>query len=293
MNPQSRDIWKNDILDTVLQALAANDDSRELFVFKGARILAMRLGGSHRRSLDLDAATRAPVTEARLTAVVKAAIHRAFSSANPVRFSIEGIDVRKKPEQEHPRGWDGFEILIRVKDGLNASVKGLPTVKIDIGAPEELRTTSTAPLLWAGHSATAYSLERIAGEKARAFLTSLPAYQKKLGGRPRAIRAKDIFDIHAISVQRPIASRVFWRAAGEEFENACRSRLVDCDDFGTFSEELQLTKHVYTSDPTLANTPFDVAWSTLASIVDLWSQQGFIPQIHSLDEVVAAEFADT
>ncbi|MCU0725597.1 MAG: nucleotidyl transferase AbiEii/AbiGii toxin family protein [Planctomycetes bacterium] len=53
--------WKCEVLDVILEALAGDTRLREMLVFKGGRVLALRLGRTRRQSLDLDTNIRAEV----------------------------------------------------------------------------------------------------------------------------------------------------------------------------------------------------------------------------------------
>ena len=54
MNEEDRKSWKSALLDAVLVASSKSDELRGLLVFKGARILNLRLGDESRQSLDID-----------------------------------------------------------------------------------------------------------------------------------------------------------------------------------------------------------------------------------------------
>ena len=54
MHPTDADDWKNQVLEEVLSAVAANPELRAILIFKGARILAKLLPDAHRQSLDRD-----------------------------------------------------------------------------------------------------------------------------------------------------------------------------------------------------------------------------------------------
>ena len=63
------------------------------------------------------------------------------------------------------------------------------------------------------------------GEKLRAYLSSLPAYRKKLDRPGEAIRAKDLYDITRILQREQLpGSTGFWKAALAEFRVCCESR---------------------------------------------------------------------
>ena len=124
----------------------------------------------------------------------------------------------------------------------------------------------------------AYTLPRIAGEKLRAFLTSLPAYRRKLARPGELARAKDIYDLACIAQERPLSDRTFWNAAGREFRTASASRYVDCAGLGTFEEDLDVTRATYDADATIPkNISFGVAWAILTAIVQLMESLGLIP----------------
>ena len=124
----------------------------------------------------------------------------------------------------------------------------------------------------------AYTLERIAGEKLRAFLSSLPCYISKIGKRPDTVRVKDIYDLDRIITRHPITDNSFWDIAAEEFYSACKSRFIDCTGLDSFSENLENTKTLYKKDPTLPkNIAFDKAWNNIVQIVDYFEQLNIIP----------------
>ena len=45
MNPTDADHWKSEVLDEIFIALAASNEIDQALVFKGARVLSLRLGG--------------------------------------------------------------------------------------------------------------------------------------------------------------------------------------------------------------------------------------------------------
>src|SRR5438552_753157 len=107
------------------------------------------------------------------------AIRRHFEQQDPVRYELTRLLVRTYPPNSHPRGWDAFKVRMNVND-LRKEVLGLPALEIDVAAPEELSDSSVSAINVGGHRVYAYTLERIAGEKLRAFLSSLPAYRAKM-----------------------------------------------------------------------------------------------------------------
>lgn len=92
---------------------------------------------------------------------------------------LEAVKLARKPRQSHPRGWDAFEVSLTIKDLRRPTTRALPAPTIDIAAPERLLDRSVEPLVIEGATVMAYSLQRLAGEKLRAFLSSLPTYRQK------------------------------------------------------------------------------------------------------------------
>lgn len=289
MNRDEQTRWQNEALDEVFAAMAARDTLTGYVVFKGARILNRRLADDSRQSLDIDMnMTTAFVVEYPTAAQqreafqreIGAALQEHFARAPVVRWEVERVVV--KPSAEHAMGWNAFEVVIVLRDFTRSAARGLPTLRLDIAAPEELGARSTAALAVDGHDVQAYTESRIAGEKLRAFLTTLPAYRHKLGGGARAVRAKDLFDLVRIERAHPLADTgtgEFWRDAADDFRRACGSRYVDCTGLATFAEGLETTRAIYDADPTIdaAAIPFDLAWATLEGIVMRLESLGGIP----------------
>jgi hypothetical protein len=291
MNPQDSDRWKSEVLDEIFAALASDDELVEYMVFKGARVLNARLNGG-RQSLDLDSnlmqefAAKFPDRKLQKTFLeqhVKTAIIRHFERQGPVRFRLQTIDVRTSPVEPHPRGWNAFEVRLGIVDLTKPGVRMMPGIRIDVAAPEELLGTSVSELVVGSSVARAYTVQRIAGEKLRAFLSSLPAYREKMKRPGDAIRAKDLYDLARIQMAHGFNDSDFWKAVGQEFRVACRSRLIDCSGLETFTENWDLTAQSYTKDPTI---PDDIslseARSTLDNIVQFMLDDGIIPFEHPL-----------
>ena len=281
--------WKSEVLDEVFAALAADKEIEECLVFKGARVLNARLGGG-RQSLDLDSnlmskfVERYPVREDQRTYLertIRRAIDRHFQRQNPVKFELKGILVNTYPPKAHPMGWDAFNVKLRIEDLTRAGVRGLPSIEIDVAAPEELSEASIAPLTIGLHTACAYTWERIAGEKLRAFLSSLPAYRAKFLKPGESVRVKDLYDLARIQRVIPLDRIDFWHAVGREFLMACRSRSIDCLGLETFLEQWEITSATYVKDPTIPqDISVDEALTTLRGIVEFLSLKGIIPFDH-------------
>ena len=236
MNPETQREWIDEVLNEVFSAVIASEPLREALIFKGARILNLHLGDG-RQSLDIDSnmanelVASIPDIEAQrrfLEEHLPPALRHHFERQNPVRFALAEVKVDRRPPKMHPRGWNAFLLKIQVKDHRRAGVKGLPGLEIDVAAPEELGPDAVERMIVQGLPARVYSLHRIAGEKLRAYLTSLPAYRRSMGGGDRAFRVKDLHDIARILRARPASDLAFWTKAGREFVLACKSRLVSC-----------------------------------------------------------------
>lgn len=291
MNIDQATQWKNDVLDEVFAALAASNTLTARFIYKGARVLNRRLGTNDRQSLDIDinltTAFQAEYPDrkeqaAALQAEILLALTRYFGEQDIVRYEVNNVRVSLKPKADHPHGWNAFGVRIGITDRSRPGVTTFPALELDIAAPETLGAQAVAPLEVDGHEVIAYTLERIAGEKLRAFLSSLSAYRTKLQRPGDAVRAKDIYDIARIERVRPIGANEwtsFWTTAGGEFRLACQSRYIDCAGIETFTEHFDVTRATYDTDAALPkdDIPFDRAWKALERIVEYLIQHGVVP----------------
>lgn len=284
MNQSDAERWKCQVLDEIFVALAAAEPLDEVLVFKGARVLNVRLGLG-RQSLDLDAnlsaqfVQKCPDREAQrvfLEEEMTGAIRRHFERQEPVRHELAALKVRTYPPKSHPMGWDAFKVRINVND-LSRHISNLPALDVDVAAPEELLNTSVATLEVGGHRICAYTLERIVGEKLRAFLSSLPAYRAKVKKPGEAVRARDLYDISRVCNVFGLEQAEFWRLAGEEFRVACRSRYIDCQGLTTFQEQWAVTRQTYEQATIPRDIPFEEAEATLVAVVRFLEMQGFVP----------------
>ena len=184
---------------------------------------------------------------------IEKALRRYFDRTEPQRYELTRLLVAPRPRRrEHPRGWNAFDVKITLTDLTLPGVQGIPSLKIDIAAPEELLPESLKSLSIGGKEVKAYRLERIAGEKMRPFLSTLPSYRKKLSETPRAVRAKDLYDIARIEMEYSIGENSdFWKEVGQEFFVACKSRFVDCQGLSTFAEDLDITRQTYEKDTSI------------------------------------------
>jgi predicted nucleotidyltransferase component of viral defense system len=286
MNKNQRDNWKFEVLAEILSALAKNPEIRENLIFKGALILNRHLN-TKRKSLDIDSnldsdfALQHPGREIQkefLEKHVKQAITRHFEAQNPVRFELNSLRIDLSPKKNHPRKWNAFAIFISLIDHSNAGVRGLPMLTMDVAAPEKLSESSISEMEVDNVKIRVYSLERIAGEKARAFLSTLPTYRAKVKKPGEAIRVKDLYDLTKILQAKPIATELFWITAGNEFRLACETRFVDCTGTGSLLEGWSETKEIYQKDPTIPkDLTFDEVERSVVSIFSFWREIEIIP----------------
>ncbi|MBL8869229.1 MAG: nucleotidyl transferase AbiEii/AbiGii toxin family protein [Planctomycetaceae bacterium] len=284
MNPNDSNRWKSQVLDEIFIALAASKQLNGVLVFKGARVLNMRLAGG-RQSLDLDSnlatqfVQQYPDREEQrdfLKREITQAVRRYFEAQDVVKFELTSVEFKKKQRENHPMGWDAFDVKLKVND-LRKHVPNLPAIEIDIAAPEELKPTSVSTIEIGGHHVHAYTLERIAGEKLRAFLSSLPAYRAKVEKPGEAVRAKDLYDIGRIYRVNGLEPSNFWQSAGEEFRIACRSRYIDCLGLTTFQEQWEVTRKTYTEATIPKDIAFEEAEATLIAIVKFFETNEIVP----------------
>ena len=287
MNPEDAENWKEEALIEVFRSLSAHPRIQSMLVFKGARVLQERLQELGRRSLDIDCnllldfVQSTPEHSAQrliLENEMSKAVSRYFENQTPIRFSLKRVRVRPQPPDGHPLGWDGYDVKFSIIDHSRTQVRGLPSLTLDIAAPETLSTSSVAPLIVGGATILAYTLERIAGEKLRAFLSSLPHYRAKIARPGVAVRVKDLHDLARIARARPLSDQQFWREVGNEFERACRSRYIDCAGLRSFEQALDTTQSSYENDPTLPNAIlFHEAWNNIRELVGFLEAERIIP----------------
>lgn len=286
MNPVEQTQWKDAVLGEILRAVSAHGPLKESLVFKGARILNLHLR-TQRQSLDIDANLRVEFQQQMPDRQAQAdwfeehltiTIRNHFEDQDPVRYELESVNVTKNPPRlPHPHGWNGLVARIRVTDQKMRGVKGLPTVELEIAAPELLGPDAVCLLPLDGTDIPAYALHRIAGEKLRAFLTSLPAYRNKIRSPIREVRAKDLHDLARILEARPIDDLAFWMKAAHEVRLACESRYVDCEGPETFLEEWDTTRKVYESEAKLVAVPWLDVEKALDEILGLFSRSAVFP----------------
>jgi hypothetical protein len=153
-----------------------------------------------------------------------------------------------------------------------------------VAAPEILGSKAVEIMNIRGFSARVYSLHRIAGEKLRAYLTSLPAYRQKMGGGQRAFRIKDLHNVARILRVRSATDTGFWINASHEFRLACKSRFVDCEGLPTFMQGWPLVRERYEANSDLRNVPFAEAEQALTTVAGLLKDQGIFPLDFPVDE---------
>lgn len=286
MDRQQAAQWQNLVVGEVLKAVVAHEPLRNALIFKGARILNIHLGTS-RQSLDIDSnlapefASIHPNLDSQMAWLethITPALRNYFEAQEPVRFTLQKIMVRRNPPKEpHPRQWDMLVVVIKVQDEKHRNVLGLPNVEIEIASPEPLGPEAITWITLDGLKLRGYALHRIAGEKMRAFLTSLPAYRKKMKGGERIHRAKDLHDLARILVAQPKDQEEFWIKAAHEFRLACESRYVDCSGLESFIEEWETTRNTYKMNATLNAVSFENAENALHTVVALFEKFRIFP----------------
>jgi hypothetical protein len=249
-----------------------------------------------RASLDIDASFANIAANAsvgndhleRLRTLAQEAITAHFESQQPVRYTLQRSTIRNRRRiGNHPRGWNVYWLDLEVRDmAANDYLGPAPALRIDIAAPELLSEHSISTIQLNGRPVQAVTLERMAGEKLRAFISSLPAYRNKIREKIHGPRSKDLYDLARIYRKRPLEDRVFWQISGQEFYLACQSRCIDCEGIRTFKEQWDTTRLVYRSDPTIPDdVPFVEAESTLEQIGDFLGETGRTPFAFTLPDL--------
>jgi len=275
MNSLDRERWKSQVLDEIFVAIASSETLSRILVFKGARVLNLQLKTA-RQSLDIDSNLTRDFVRCHPDRLEQRAIlEREFDRA--IRRHFE------RQDNLHPRGWDAFDVTIQVKD-LSRNVGYLPRLELDVAAPEELREAAIGSIQVGQHHVLAYTLQRIAGEKLRAFLSTLPSYRNKVSKPGEAVRAKDLYDISQIFRVYGMEQLEFWRAVGQEFRVACQSRYIDCLGLTTFQEQWEVTRQTYQQATIPRDVPFDEAEVTLQAIVELFEEDKVIPFVFPLPD---------
>lgn len=294
MNELQRNQWIDKVIQQVLAAIAHAHELRDALIFKGAWILNAHLKDSrHSGDIDANAATdwaaATPDLENQrnfFEKTIHRTVDRYFERQNPVRFKVTNTRVEKKPKKGHPGNWTAFCVRLTIQDALLTGVSGIPPIEIDIAAPERLGPDAVQTIELLGAPARAYALHRIAGEKLRAYLTSLPEYREKMGGGERSFRAKDLFDLTRILRAKPIIDHGFWTNAANEFVLACQSRLVDCRGLETFMQEWKTAQSIYENDPLLRAIPFAEAEAALKQICEFLATKSYFPIVLSEESAV-------
>jgi hypothetical protein len=136
------------------------------------------------------------------------AISDSFEAQDPVRYQLErSTIINRRRKGPHPRGWDVYWLELQVRDlaGEGAAGTAVNPLRVDIAAAELWSNRSLSPLELDGRTVNAVTLERIAGEKLRAFLSSLPFYRKKIRerteGRTASPTARAAFPVVSFSVE--------------------------------------------------------------------------------------------
>lgn len=162
--------WQSEALDQIFEALAAYPLVGQNIVFKGARVLKLRLGNS-RQSLDIDGnlsntfAANILTPDARLAFLelhLRLAFTRYFERQDPVRYTFTDLTIKRRPQKDHRFGWDGFTIKLRISDQQVGNANVLPALGLDLTRLEPVSAHAIAPLRIGRYEVQAYTLQRIA-----------------------------------------------------------------------------------------------------------------------------------
>lgn len=287
MNPRQREHWVTEVLREVVTAIMHDEALRAALVFKGAWILNLHLGHT-RYSIDIDAAAEPSWVEemgslhrqeAFLREHLPRAVRRHFERQNPVRFTMQEAKFARSPVGHHPRGWDMLRAKLVVIDHRMPNVLGLPTVELEVAAAESYGPDAVEIRDFLGVPTRVYALHRIAGEKLRAYLTSLPEYRAKMRGGDRKSRVRDLHDLACIVRHRPLKEADFWEKAMQEFRLACESRYVDCAGPETFKQDWAQARLRYEQDQHLRMVPFSEAEAALEAVCAAFFRMGVFPLV--------------
>lgn len=283
MEKENQQLWIRDALDSIFEAFACSSDVKNMLIFKGARILNMHLHNKGRMSLDIDSnvsyrllrqnTTKSSQAEAIAT-TIQTSLQSYFLHQKRLRYQLSKVTIfPKPPKEDHPFGWNGFELKINLIDNTLKSQRGVPSLKIDIAYPEELTDNSICTMPTLSGEIKCYSLERITGEKMRAYLSTLPEYCNKIGKIFRDIRVKDVYDLSKILRYKPITDIRFWNIAGKEFKVACSSRYIDCQGITSFQQNISKAKMLYQGDKTIPkDISCDQAFNNLNKVIETWEK---------------------
>lgn len=287
MNQTQRERWVNEVLREVMAALMHDEALQQALVFKGAWILNLHLG-ENRHSMDIDATAEPGWVqemgsldnqETFLREHLPRAVHRHFERQNPVRFTLEDATFERNPPVLHPRGWDMLQVKLEIHDHSLTHTRSLPRAELEVAAAESYGPDAVEWRDFLGTPARVYALHRIAGEKLRAYLTSLPDCRAKMQGGSREFRVKDLHDLARIVRQHPLEDGGFWEKAMREFNLACESRLVDCAGLETFQQDWAQARLRYEQDRHLTAIPWAEAESALKQILAGISAKARFPWI--------------
>lgn len=280
MNPDDQQSWRDARLDDLLTAFADDDDVRDLLVFRGARILHQHLGTITRRSYDLDSALREhPSADlddrttfiSELEATLTRAIERYCSRQRPVRLSLSSLRIKPNPRQVTGNiQWQGYRATIALRDRQLSDVLHLPTLQLDIAAPESLTDRSTLEMKLGASSFLAYTLERCCAEKLRALLDSLSKDPIRTATRPA--RIKDLYDLNKVTEQHPTNNdSAFWPVVFAEYKVACDSRGLDPDRLVDIASRQRFARSAWQADTAIpSDRSFAELWQSLERIAGLW-----------------------
>lgn len=282
VDPKAQDQWKDEALDFVLSAIAADAELREQLVFRGARILYHHLDGPRRPSFDLDAVLAIPVTQMDLAALelrFTVALFGAAERMTPVVYSVTRVRITHSPRHGNRFGWDGLTVDITLRDMQRASVLGIPKLTLDLAAPERFEMDGVERRTVGDGYVIVCSVRNLIAGKLRAFLESAPGHREKLDLPLRPLRVKDLVDLARVWDDFGDERDEFWGAVGGHFQVACTDRLVDCDGWATFEPLHDTASVAFASDPAAIRSgyTFTEAWQRVGFLVARLAMLGIFP----------------
>src|SRR5260370_13120419 len=152
------DKWQLGVLDEIFKALAHSRELSQQLIYKGARVLRLRLQEDLRASFDIDAslanfsANVGMATDEQSREQIGRLEHRAiddyFEGQERVRFKLERSTItNRRNNGPHPRGWDIYWLELHVRDlAVESSAATAGQLRIDIAAAEKLSEPSGSPI---------------------------------------------------------------------------------------------------------------------------------------------------
>lgn len=280
MMPGQVEAWTQGAIDLVLQSIAASPSLRSWIVLKGAQALRLHLSGG-RRSKDVDGyLTREFEQQAgtleerreRIREELRSMLLQSLALLQRTDLSVSRVEVREFRDERTGEVFPEFVLVVYLRQENRVR----PPLPLELSPSEP---SSQLPQTFALGSASilVQPLERVCGEKLRAFLSSLPSHRRRMGERPHAARVRDLYDLAQVARLRPTVQSPFWEAVSQEFVLACRSRKVECAGMESFAEGWENTRRAYEREPAYRDIGFDEVHQVLLSLVSVFAAIGVLP----------------